>query len=182
MFSEKEKQLLASISRDALSAAVNQQPYSSPIPDDANLQLHCGCFVTLKTKGNLRGCIGCFSSDRPIYETVANYTRISALEDPRFSKNRIMPAELPLVEMDVSVLTPLAECKNPEGISLGIDGIYVQKGMRSGCFLPQVATETGWNVGEFWGHCCRDKAGLPWDAWKQPDVVCQTFTAEIIDC
>ncbi len=182
MLSENEKHVLASISRDALSAAVNKQPYSAPIPAGENLHLHCGCFVTLKTKGNLRGCIGCFSSDRPIYETVANYTRISAQEDPRFTANRLKPAELSQVDIDISVLSPLQECENPEAIRLGVDGIYVQKGMRSGCFLPQVATETGWNIEEFWGHCCRDKAGLSWDAWKQPDVHCQTFTAEIIDC
>ncbi len=51
----------------------------------------------------------------------------------------------------------------------------------SGCFLPQVAEETGWSVEEFWSHCCRDKAGLDSDAWRRPDAERMTFTADVFD-
>jgi len=44
------------------------------------------------------------------------------------------------------------------------------QGYFSGTFLPQVATETGWNKEEFLGHCARDKAGLGWDGWKDADI------------
>ena len=89
--------------------------------------------------------------------------------------------ELKQVEIDISVLSPLAPCNDPEEITLGKHGILVQCGMRSGCFLPQVADETGWSVEEFWGNCCSHKAGLPYDAWRQPDVDLYTFTAEVIE-
>ncbi|MCK9301524.1 MAG: AMMECR1 family protein [Bacteroidales bacterium] len=36
--------------------------------------------------------------------------------------------------------------------------------------MPQVATETGWSVEEFLGHCSRDKAGLGWDGWKKARI------------
>lgn len=182
-FTQEEKKTLGAIARAALAAAVRDKAdYAPPAPDNPALLAKCGCFVTLKTGGGLRGCIGCFTSDKPIYQTVAEYTRHSALEDPRFGSNRLRPEELDKVEMDVSVLTPLRECRDPMAVRLGVDGIYVRKGMRSGCFLPQVAEETGWTLEEFWGHCCRDKAGLDWDAWKKPGVELSTFTAVIIDC
>ncbi len=180
---DRDKRFLGAIARAALTAAVRGEHYAPPAPDTDSpaLLAHCGCFVTLKTDNALRGCIGCFTANQPLYQTIAAYTRASALEDPRFTNNRIRESELPRVALDISCLTPLAPCAEPEKITLGTHGIYVRNGRHAGCFLPQVATETGWNVEEFWGHCCQDKAGLPWDAWKRPDTECLTFTAEIFD-
>lgn len=179
---EEDRTTLCRIAREALAAAVNGDNYSPADPGREALLAKGGCFVTLKTAGRLRGCIGCFTSDAPMYRTVAEYTRHSALEDPRFTTDRIKPAELPNVAMDISVLSPLEPCPDPYAITLGVHGIYVRKGMRSGCFLPQVAEETGWNLEEFWGHCSRDKAGLSWNAWQDPTTELLTFTAEVIDC
>jgi len=39
-----------------------------------------------------------------------------------------------------------------------------------GTFLPQVATETGWTLEEFLGHCAKDKARIGWDGWKTADI------------
>ena len=55
-------------------------------------------------------------------------------------------------------------------IELGKHGIYIKKGHRTGTFLPQVATETGWNLEQFLGHCSQDKAGLGWDGWKEAEI------------
>lgn len=181
MFNASEREALAGIARAALEAAVSGKRYVPPEHfDSPALLAKCGCFVTLKTDGRLRGCLGCFVSDQPIVETVAEYARLSALEDPRFGGNRIRPAELGKVDIDISILSPLEPCENPHSIIPGTHGVYVRQGRHSGCFLPQVATETGWNVDEFWGHCCRDKAGLAWDAWTKPGVELYVFTAEII--
>lgn len=168
--------------RQALTAAVKGEEYEPENPDKDKLDEKCGCFVTLKTNGQLRGCLGCFTSESPLWRTAPAYARYSALEDPRFAGRRIQPEELPEVEVSISILSPLKPCPAPEDIRLGVDGIYVQgQGGRSGCFLPSVARETGWNVEEFWGHCCRDKAGLQWDSWRQPDVALYTFTASEVD-
>ena len=177
-----DRDILASIVHNALAAALKGDAYR---PDDppagrGALQAEGGCFVTLKTGGRLRGCIGCFESRQPIYKTVAEFTRHSALDDPRFASNRLTTAELPLVEVDISILSPLARCDDPAAITLGVHGIHVRKGMHAGCFLPQVAEETGWSLEEFWGHCCQDKAGLSWNAWREPGTELLTFTAEII--
>ena len=178
----EDRDILESIVRDALAAALKGESYrpNDPPAGRGALQAKGGCFVTLKTGGRLRGCIGCFESAQPIYKTVAEYTRHSALDDPRFTANRLTADELSGVDIDISILSPLARCDDPTAITPGVHGIYVRKGMQSGCFLPQVAEETGWSLEEFWGHCCRDKAGLSWNAWLEPGVELLTFTAEII--
>ncbi len=166
---------------DALYAGVNSEEYTPTLPAVSGLEEQCGCFVTLKTKSQLRGCIGCFVAQKPLYLTLAEYARASLLSDPRFAGRRIQPAELPEVDIDISVLTPLQPCSEPENICLGKDGIYVLSRYGSGCFLPQVATETGWSVAEFWGNCCQQKAGLAYDAWKGNEVELFIFQAEIIE-
>lgn len=180
MLDEKDKRILRSVVLDALTAALrNEPPPAFPGTERPALLEQRGCFVTLKTDGALRGCLGCFSSTDSLYHNVAAYARHSALEDPRFVGRRLRPEDLPRIKVEISALTPLTPCHAPEAIVLGRHGIYVSQGGRSGCFLPQVATETGWSVEEFWGHCCRDKAGLEWDAWKKPGTAVMTFEAEV---
>ncbi|GHT02060.1 hypothetical protein FACS1894108_16110 [Planctomycetales bacterium] len=112
--------------------------------------------------------------------TVAAYANLSATADPHFVGDRLRPADLSRVEFEVSVLSPLMLCVAPEKIGIGRDGIYVRGGGRSGCFLPQVATETDWSVAEFCGNCCAGKAGLSAYFWRSPNAELFTFTAEII--
>jgi uncharacterized protein (TIGR00296 family) len=78
--------------------------------------------------------------------------------------------ELASIHIEISVLTPMQKIKDISEIRLGKHGIYVKKGYQSGTFLPQVATETGWTLEEFLGHCSRDKAGLGWTGWKDADI------------
>ncbi len=182
MLDADDRDALGGIARAALRAALSGRGYAPENPGRPLLEERRGCFVTLKTEGRLRGCLGCFSSDQPLWRTVAEYTAFSALDDPRFARERLGPGDFDRVAMEVSALTPLAPCADPAGIALGVHGIYVRKGGMSGCFLPQVATEQGWGVEEFWGHCCRDKAGLAWDAWREPGADVRTFTAEAFSC
>ena len=181
MLEQKERDSLRDIVCESLRAALAGEAYVPPEPSTDALAAECGCFVTLKTGGQLRGCLGCFTSDRPLVETVARMTRDSALEDPRFAGNRLRPEDLPAITWDISVLSPLEPCGDPYAIELGRHGIYLRAGLQSGCFLPQVATETGWSVEEFWSTCCAHKAGLPADAWKTGSAELFTFTAEVIE-
>ena len=139
----------------------------------------CGCFVTLKQGDQLRGCIGRFVSDRPLVESIVDMGRAAACEDPRFANHRIKPEELSRLHLEISVLSPLQRTDDPMSLRLGIDGIYIKRGYTSGCFLPQVATETGWSKEEFLSICCAHKAGLPTDAWQDPETEVYLFTAEV---
>ena len=178
--SSAARSALLQIARDAATRAVRDENYIPPNPNLPELEVAGGCFVTLKTDGRLRGCLGCFTAPGPLYKTVAQYAALAATEDSRFAHDRLKPVDMERVELDVSVLSPLAPCADPLAIRLGIDGIYVRSGGRSGCFLPQVAMETGWGVAEFWERCTVDKAGLASGSWRGPGVERFTFTAEVI--
>ena len=170
---------LLGIARDAVRDAVQGREISVPEVEEAELNALCGCFVTLKQGDHLRGCIGRFVSDCPLVESVVEMGRAAACEDPRFVNHRIVPDELSRLHLEISVLSPLQRTDNPLDLRLGVDGIYIKRGHASGCFLPQVATETGWSQEEFLSICCAHKAGLPSDAWQDPQTEVYLFTAEV---
>ncbi|MBM4102707.1 MAG: AmmeMemoRadiSam system protein A [Planctomycetes bacterium] len=180
MMNESQKQILLRTAKQTVDAAVNRLP--APMAektDDPALLAECGCFVTLKNNEDLRGCIGNFTADKPLIEMVREMAMSSARRDPRFTHNPIRPAELPLLEIEISVLSPMEKTDNPMGLELGKHGIFITDGRRSGCFLPQVATETGWTTEEFLNYCCTHKAGLREYAWEDPEVEVYLFTAEV---
>ncbi len=179
MLKESSKRRLLEIARASITAAVEKRPLPKAQEDAPELQTRSGCFVTLKTHGDLRGCLGHFTSNQSLYTLINETARASALDDPRFFSNRIRPAELKEVDIEISVLSPLERIDDPMNIELGTHGIYIRSGMAAGCFLPQVATETGWSKEEFLGTCCSHKAGLASDAWRDPETEVLVFTAEV---
>jgi AmmeMemoRadiSam system protein A len=178
--SEAARRELLEIARRSLEAAVRREPPPRVESRSPELKRSGGCFVTCKNGGRLRGCIGCFESEAPLAATVAEYAAISATRDPRFRSDPITPEELPEIDLEISVLSPLERIADPLQIELGVHGIYVRQGGRSGCFLPQVATEHGMSKEQFLSECCAGKAGLSPDAWRKPGTEVLVFTAEII--
>jgi AmmeMemoRadiSam system protein B/AmmeMemoRadiSam system protein A len=180
-FSDESGKELISMARSAVKAAVEGSWVRYDPSDNPELQVRGGCFVTLKNNGKLRGCIGRFTSDAPLWRLVREMAVSSATRDHRFATNPIKPSEVPDLEVEISVLSPSRKVTDPlKDIKLGRDGIIVRDKGRSGTFLPQVATETGWNLEEFLGHCARDKAGLAWEGWKSPTAEVFAYTATII--
>jgi uncharacterized protein len=147
--------------------------------DDPDLDSHLGCFVTIKNGDQLRGCIGQFIADKPLVNMVVEMAKASATGDPRFFGDPVTADELASLDIEISVLSPLKKTTDPLSLRLGVDGIYIKRGYSSGCFLPQVVTETGWTKEEFLSYCCSHKAGLPADAWKDPKTEVFLFTAEV---
>ena len=136
--------------------------------------------MTLKNGEQLRGCIGQFTADKPLIEMVCQMAVSSSMHDPRFGGDRITADELGQLDIEISVLSPMVKTDDPLSLRLGVDGIYITDGRVSGCFLPQVATETGWNEEDFLTFCCTHKAGLAPDAWKtDPGVEVYLFTADV---
>jgi uncharacterized protein (TIGR00296 family) len=62
---------------------------------------------------------------------------------------------------------------------IGTHGIVVRRGSLSGCFLPKVAVEQRWTVEEFLSNCCKMKAGLPPNAWRDQSTGVFVFTADV---
>ncbi|MHC4737707.1 MAG: AmmeMemoRadiSam system protein A [Planctomycetota bacterium] len=174
-----QKQTLLKLARDTVEAIITGGKMPQFQSDDVELNAPCGCFVTLKNAEKLRGCIGQFTSEKPLIELVVEMAKASSTGDPRFFGDPITADELEQLDIEISVLSPLQRTNEPLSLRLGIDGIYIKKGGASGCFLPQVATETGWSKEKFLSYCCAHKAGIAPDAWKEPDTEVYLFTADV---
>jgi len=177
--SDAERRTLLDLARRAVEAAVRGEraPVVGMAACEGELGRQRGCFVTLTNGGRLRGCTGMLSARQPLANAVVAMAQ-AAVEDPRFTHNPITPAELPDLAIGVSVLSELELTRRPDELRVGEHGIYIVRGGRSGCFLPEVAPEQGWNVTEFLSCCCTHKAGLPADAWKDPGTKVYLFTSE----
>ncbi len=176
---EGQKKTLLKLARDTVEAVIKGQAVDVAASDDPELNAPCGCFVTLKNHGRLRGCIGQFVSEAPLIELIGEMAKSSSTGDPRFVGDPITAGELGQLDVEISVLSPLERTDEPLSLRPGVDGIYIKKGHMSGCFLPQVADETGWSKEEFLSYCCSHKAGLAEDAWKDKDTEVYLFTAEV---
>lgn len=170
----EEKHELLHIARSSVSSYLNTG--DAVISSTLNgLQRKGGVFVTIHKSGDLRGCIGMFVSEKPLYKTVAEMAAKAAFKDPRFSP--LTHGELEEIDFEISVLSPLREINDTQEIEVGRHGIYITKGASSGVLLPQVASEQGWDLETFLSHTCI-KAGLPMDEWKR-DIKIEIFSAQI---
>lgn len=174
---ESDRVTLLELARSAIAAHLRGRPLPEIAPKKLTpaLTTNGGAFVTLRKNGELRGCIGNFSSAQPLWLTVRDMALAAATNDSRFSP--VTTAELPRISIEISLLSPLKRIASPSEFRLGRDGIYIRKGNRSGTYLPQVAEETGWTTEEFLEHCAHDKAGLPSGAWRDKDTELYTYQA-----
>ena len=137
-----------------------------------------GCFVTIykKEEHELRGCIGTFDFNRPLYANIADMAKAAATRDPRFSPLR--ESEFDEIELEISVLEAPTPCATQD-IVVGKHGLLIEQGSRRGVLLPQVASDYGWNREQFLDHTCL-KAGLPRNAWQNPNTQIHCFEAHIL--
>ena len=136
------------------------------------------CFVTIKTPDadgalELRGCIGSTEPRLPAHEAVVASAQEAAFEDPRYSP--LTPDEHEGLVVSVSALTPVAAVHGAEAIVVGRDGVVLDCDGRRALFLPEVATEQGWDRLQLLEQLAR-KAGLPGRAWRRARL--STFQSE----
>ncbi|HDY65676.1 MAG TPA: AmmeMemoRadiSam system protein A [Phycisphaerae bacterium] len=175
--SPEDRAKLVALARQAVEAQVNGHPRPTVRDAEGIVGEKRGCFVTLTNSGRLRGCIGTFHPTDPLGEMIVQMGA-SAARDPRFVTDPVTPEEIPQLTIEVSVLSKLEKTRHPEQLQIGRDGIYIVCGGRSGCFLPEVATDQGWSAEEFLNYCCAHKAGLSPDAWRFADAEVYIFTSE----
>jgi hypothetical protein len=140
---------------------------------NAALQQPRGAFVTLKKRGELRGCVGRIIGDEPLGKIVGTMAIQAAFNDARF--NPLTADELNDTEIEISVLTPIKPIAGAADIVVGRDGVLLDKESHHAVFLPQVATEQKWNREEMLDNLCR-KAGLETGCWKK-EAQLSTFQA-----
>jgi len=177
MLNGAQRKRLLEIARNSIKEYLKAGKRIGLNESDPVLKEKMGAFVTLNEKGRLRGCIGSLVGREPLYLTVRDMALEAAIEDPRFKP--VSLSELDDIDIEISVLSPMEKIDNPDQIIMGTHGVLLRNGFRSGVFLPQVATETGWSKDEFMSELCRQKAGLPADAWKDKATEIYIFTAEV---
>jgi AmmeMemoRadiSam system protein A len=172
---EESAELLA-IAEEALRWRVVCNQRYRPEPLHPALRENRGAFVTLRRKGELRGCLGRLSAAAPLYLTVCDCAGAAACDDCRFEP--VSSAELAEIDVWVSVLAPLQVVNDPEEIEVGKHGLFIEKDGLAGVLLPQVAEELGLDRERLLQATCR-KAGLDQDAWKRGALI-RSFTAQVI--
>jgi AmmeMemoRadiSam system protein A len=175
MLTDAEKQALLALARRTLEAFLARKPLPAPDLSTPALREPRGVFVTLKRRGELRGCIGWVEGLHPLAEGVRDMATHAA-EDPRLDP--VTAAELPEIRIEISAMTPLRRASGPAGIRIGEHGLVIRTPGGSGLLLPQVATERGWDVETFLRQTCR-KAGLDPEAWREAGTEIHTFSAEV---
>jgi AmmeMemoRadiSam system protein A len=162
VIADADRRALLDLARRSIDAHVaGRRPDRQPL--EGIFATRGGAFVTLHHRGELRGCIGHIGADEPLGEVIQRCAVSAASEDPRFAP--VAAADLPELQVEVSVLGPLIPIAGPDDIVVGRDGVVVEQAWHRGLLLPQVAVEWQWDAPTFLAHTCH-KAGLPRDAWK----------------
>jgi AmmeMemoRadiSam system protein A len=175
-FSNEEKTFMLKLALGAIEHRLLGRPMPTREGETKKLSEKRGAFVTLKTRGQLRGCIGHTQAIKPLSQTVIDMAQAAAFQDPRFPP--LSQQELKDLSIEISALTPFRQIEDIKEIQVGKHGLFIERGFNAGLLLPQVATEYGWDSLTFLEHTCQ-KAGLPRDAWKDKNSKIYVFSAEI---
>lgn len=188
-YSDEQKRLLLSAARASISqqlglqdgVLLRQQLEKEPAFSDT-----LGAFVTLNRLvldpddidkppvKQLRGCIGNIIGIDPLFKGIWKLAKESAFADPRFPS--LTQDELELLDIEISILSPLQEVDSYHQIRIGVDGILIEKGFHRALFLPQVATEQQWDLETTLKHLAI-KAGIRGEGWKESDCCFEVFQA-----
>jgi len=175
---ESARRALLRIARGAIARRLDRaddtrDPERVPT-DTAQIDRPAGAFVTLRLPADrpggpagLRGCIGTLEATAPLWCAVADAAERAAFEDPRFPP--LEADELERVSIHLSVIGPRRRVTHAHEIRLGIDGVVLERGPARAVFLPQVAIEQRWELGQLLEHLAR-KAGLDAGDWKAAEL------------
>lgn len=169
--------------RAVIAAEVNRiDPTTVPLSAAAAASLpehYGGVFVTLHTRGRLRGCIGRLDTSTPFREALRQAALSAAFHDSRFPP--VSADELDAITLSISVLTAPTPWCGIQDLVIGRHGVLVEGRGRRGVFLPQVATDHRMDAESFVSRCCDEKAGLPASAWRDGQAAVKLFEVQVFD-
>lgn len=129
---------LVKLAKDAIMKYINKGEIISPptelIPETRG---KAGVFVSIKKRGELRGCIGTYSptTDNVAAEVIQNAIS-AATQDPRFPP--VESSEFDELEYSVDVLSPPEKVAGYKYLNPKQYGVIVKKGNRRGLLLPDL--------------------------------------------
>lgn len=172
----QERETLLRIARASVEAAVRGDS-APPVPEvPPALARKQAAFVTLRADGELRGCVGAIFAVRGLAEQVRE-SALAASGDRRFP--RLRAEELPRLEYEITLLSPLVPLQDPETVVVGRDGLMLVQGDYRGVLLPSVPVEHGWDRARFLEEI-GVKAGLGRRAWRQSGTQLFSFSGETV--
>ncbi|HOK17193.1 MAG TPA: AmmeMemoRadiSam system protein A [Candidatus Paceibacterota bacterium] len=181
---KEEKQYLLEISRRTLEKYLKEKSILVLEEDNFKFPLlkeKRGVFVTLTKNGELRGCIGNLTADKPVYQAIIENSLASALFDPRFPP--LDKDELQDITIEISILSELKPLPSYNDVNELIKylekkkpGLVIKKGLNEATFLPQVWEELK-TPEEFLSQLCL-KAGLEPYVWKNLDITMFEYKVE----
>jgi len=174
--SQRGKREALALARWALEWQICGNHEPKPNLTDQVFEEKRGSFVTLRRKGELRGCVGRVEPLSTLGDEIVDLALGAAIRDPRFPV--VSQDEVDELNIGISILTPPEVVKNISDIRIGEHGLIVERDLNRGLLLPQVATEEGWGVKRFLEHTCL-KADLPLNVWKDPKTVIYRFSAYV---
>lgn len=174
--SEPEQTALLRLARRSIEEAVCRDRLPEDILRTGVFAEPVGAFVSVHVRGKLRGCIGVVEAVEPLGECVVHCAVGAARQDPRFSA--VESFELAEMTLEISLLSR-PEAIHPDEIRVGYHGLLIAQGSRRGLLLPQVALEHKLTRERFLEETCC-KAGLPLDAWRDPETNIFAFTCEVM--
>ncbi|MBN1771392.1 MAG: AmmeMemoRadiSam system protein A [Deltaproteobacteria bacterium] len=174
--------MLLSLARNSIATRFSGEspPSLDPACATPYLSQPLACFVTLNTSdGGLRGCIGMFEAEGPLWENVVDRARAAAFRDGRFRP--VEEPELPGLVIDISILTAPRPFDFSSPADLRdrlrplVDGVILHSRWGTSTFLPQVWEQLP-DRELFLEHLC-EKHGAPADCWRDPELRVETYQA-----
>ena len=128
---------LVHLAREAVETYVRHGRVIEPQELSEEMRQQAGAFVSIKKRGELRGCIGTIEPTKAnlALEVVRNAID-SATRDPRFLE--VTAEELAELSYSVDVLSPAEPVAGPEELDPKRYGIIVRLGARRGLLLPDI--------------------------------------------
>ncbi len=169
-YSGEQRHLLLGLAAATIETALEtgKQPQADTRNCDGWLAEERATFVTLKSGGALRGCIGTLRAHTSLCVDVVHNAWAAAFRDPRFRP--VTPAEMATLEIWISVLglPEVVEFTSEQDLVRrlrpGTDGLILREGGLTGTFLPSVWENLPDPAG-FVRHL-KIKAGLAPDYWS----------------
>jgi AmmeMemoRadiSam system protein A len=179
--SGEQQSLVLNLARSFVRGALDEVAPAIPQATSEFLREPAGCFVSLHAlEGHqLRGCVGRIDAGQPLLKAL-RAASTNVLADPRFARNPVRLDELPSLSIEVSILSPPSAAASPLDFDPAEQGIYLTIGNRTGCFLPQVARETGWTREQLLDRLCLEKLALPASSWRSPQARLHVFSVQVI--
>lgn len=172
---DKQKKELLRIARSSIHSVLRGISEAPELVASAELEEPRGVFVTLRSKGELRGCVGYVEPRLPLARAAQEVAAKAATEDPRFLPLSLK--EFENTQIEISVLSPLTRVNDPQTIEVGKHGLVIDAGYSRGLLLPGVPLEYHWTREEFLDHTAT-KAGLPPGIWRTGKANIFSFTTE----